>query len=236
MKLFTTMIFLLTLPFLSHAGVEISGGGGNGHVGEFRHIGRNALKLLEQKGVSRVLNLSLEPRFMLTKFNETRITSTREALFVDGQRVHAINYPSTNSVVFNELDWRGLRYAQKQRLVLHEVIRLAYGTDQDKGYMYSDEMVATLKTFTVEDVALTMARSGSAQPNRVKIQSKRTHRESYKTMPEVDGTMEGYVYTIYVQTFENSSPEAVRIYRIWEDETGAVVKTEIVGGEGPIGP
>lgn len=231
---------LLALSFFlpsAYAGVEISGGGGNGHVGEFTDLARYSLGLLEQKGVYVVHGEQLDPRMMLKKLNESKITSTTQELILDGERVHAINYPSKAQIVFNEPVWIQLKHMERVRLVLHELIRLTFGDSvNDKNYKYSGALVELLKSYTVEDVALAAAKAGSGRPHMVKIQSHRTKRESYKTMPRIDPSMLGYVYTIYVQTYENSSADAVRIYKVWEDETGAVVRTEMVGGEGPIGP
>lgn len=45
----------------------------------------------------------------------------------------------------------------------------------------------------------------------------------------------GLVTRVYVQTFENSSAKSVRIYHVFEDVTGAVIKSELVDMEGPVG-
>jgi hypothetical protein len=46
----------------------------------------------------------------------------------------------------------------------------------------------------------------------------------------------GEVIEVAVRTYENSSRNAVRIYRLRQDITGAIVRAVLHSAEGPVGP
>lgn len=216
------------------AGTEISGGGGNGAVAEFLRLGTDSLHTLANRSDTLELTRNFDPGLAARIFATTRVESTKEDLTLLGQDVTAINYPGENRIVFEEHAWARLDKTGKLQLVLHEIVGLTHRKAVNDGdYRVSKALTELTLRTGVENVALALALANSYQSERPRVQTNRTKVVGPYTDWSGD---DGIITEVYVQTFENASPQAVRIYRVYEDATGGVVKVEMVGAEGPVGP
>jgi hypothetical protein len=78
-----------------------------------------------------------------------------------------------------------------------------------------------------------MAKANYDRTRRPQVLSKRTRTVA---RPADAAGGRGTITEVYVQTFENGSPKSIRIYQIHEDASGSVLKAEMTGTEGPVGP
>lgn len=84
-----------------------------------------------------------------------------------------------------------------------------------------------------ESVALAMAKSASSfVASKAEVIPSRTQIVG-KYKDSGDG---GTILEVAVRTYENSSADAVRIYRLREDQTGSIVRAVLFSSEGPVGP
>ncbi|MBX2987738.1 MAG: hypothetical protein KF802_07550 [Bdellovibrionaceae bacterium] len=233
------MKFLLILQLffasVAFAGGETSGGGGNGFAAEFRRFAQQASQAMFEHQVIQVQGRNFDFRAFRAGVDSAAIVATRDRLVLNGLPVSAINYPLKNTIVFNVDDWAKLSQDSKIQLVIHEFLGLKYSnTINDSDYRWSADLLNLTKTFTVESVALDMARAGHASGFRMRLIPQRTkviHRA-----PGKDGISSYQVTEVAIQTFENSSPTSVRIFRITFYDALGVTKAELFKLEGAAGP
>jgi len=99
------------------------------------------------------------------------------------------------------------------QLTIHELLGLKYRSKfDDSNYGYSEILLNITKAFTVESVALAMARAGSGERLRDEIIPART--KVIETKPDDEGLGTYTVTEVAILTFENASPTSIRIYHI----------------------
>lgn len=219
------------------AGIEISGGAGNGYEIEFRRLGSQAMDALLPLASLIEYQYHIDVFRLAKALKGVSIDFTCEDLLVNQKNVSAANSPPSLHIFVQEAHWLRLREEDKMQLVLHELLGLEYpGLDSRPGHEYelSKALNRRVFDFEIENVVLTVARLHMWQKDSVMVQRERTrHLGEWRPNEYED---EGEILEVYVQTFENSSPEAVRIYQVFLDQTGSIRKLEMSGGEGPIGP
>lgn len=230
-------MFICTFSFLSYGSIggESSVGGGNAEKAEYISITKNALARLASRGNLQLKGIKIEVALMSAKFKSTKVEPTQEKLALNGQPKQALNYPNENRIKFNQDEWKTLSLEKKTLLAIHELWGLSFPKLSDENYDFSRPLVDVVRDVTAEDVAVAMAKAGNLRADLVKAQGARTKVSQYNSNSD-DPTMIGLRFKIHVQTFENSSPNAVRIYMVSTDETGAVIDAKLIGSEGPVGP
>ena len=229
--------FIIAIAFIanaSFAGTEISGGGGNGAVAEFKNIGMKALTVLANRADTQKVMLDFNAMKALSVFKNTDVQITKKDLTLSGVDVAAINYPDSNQIIFEIASWDKLSDVSKIQLVIHEIIGLTHrNVLDDSNYEASRALTSLVLRSGVENVALNLAIANFYLADKPRVQTERT-----RLLPVVNDEFGEPLQTteVYVQTFENSSSESVRIYHVIQDVTGAVIKAELVGSEGMIGP
>lgn len=212
-------------------GTEVSGGGGDGELSEFRAIAFESLGKLFKLGFKVIETSKFNAKQAIEFMKSTDIEIVDLPIVLNGRTVTAVNYPSINKIILNRLNWNNLPQRSKKQLVLHEIIGLTHrGIIDDSNYFVSSILLAALNKSSIEEAVVALAAANSYIGNKAKVQSDRTNIVS-KLNSEGGITTE-----VYVQTFENSSPQSVRIYHVVEDVTGAIVKIILFSSEGPIGP
>jgi hypothetical protein len=227
------VLVIALIANISFAGTEISGGGGNGAVAEFKYIGIRALSVLANRSDTQQLTKDFNAASALSVFKKTDVQITKKDLKLNGVDVAAINYPTPNQIIFEIASWDKLSDVSKIQLVIHEIIGLTHrNVLDDSNYEASRTLTLLVLRTGVENVALALATANYYRADQPRVQTERT-----RVLPVVKDAYGEPLETteVYVQTFENSSNESVRIYHVIQDITGAVIKAELVGSEGPVG-
>ena len=160
----TAIMFFVMTSLLSvgaFAGKSGGGGGGEGNGGdgclaEFVAIGRNLARMLPELDVTAV-----DQKAFYNTIDETTVRVTHEALYADGQRVQAVNFPAKKLVVVNKslCDTLATPATAKVMIVFHEYLGIM-GLEKSGDYRISSTIAELLKNGKLE-LAVSMPRPGT---------------------------------------------------------------------------
>jgi hypothetical protein len=235
MKRLASLVYLVLLPLQAFsAGRESGGGGGNGFAAEFRRLGAQAEQAFFEHQVINLAGKDFDHHPFRAVLEVLVLEPTQEQLTLEGKKVSSINYPASAKVVFNVDDWAKFDHDAKMQLVIHEILGLKYRNQfDDSRYECSRQLLTLTKKFTFEAVALAAARAGNAIDYQMRLIPARTRVISEK--PDGDGLGNDRITEVAVQTFENSSTTAVRVYHIYSHDMLGIRKVELVALEGGAG-
>lgn len=237
MKTILTLISVILICTDASAllrGRESGGGGGNSAEAEFRRFAEQAAEAFFERQVITLMGKDFNHKVFRTSLKNIKLTATDQILVLNGKKVSAINYPQRNEIVFNQKNWMSLQADTKMQLVIHEMLGLKYrGVFDDSDYAYSQLLLVITKNFTVESVALSMARAGHPLAAHMRIIPTRTRVVAEK--PDELGLGNFITTEVAIQTFENGSKTSVRVYHVTVYDIGGVTDAKLVATEGAAG-
>lgn len=129
-------IFLFNSPKLL-AG-NFVGNGGDSEVEEFYHIIRTVVNDIRKCSFVGKRETSLVDEIEKVII-DSKIYSHDGPLVILDRQVDAINYPETNTIVFDRSRWKDLPYGKKIKLTIHEFLWLAGYNETN--YYYTHQVI-----------------------------------------------------------------------------------------------
>ena len=227
-------VILFLVPYTVFAGRESGAGGGNGFEGEMRRYCERFYEAVFEVQSVEVDGKKFDWRPLNEVLRKLHVNSTKKNLVVRNKSVTAINYPRASLIVFNSDAWSKLDSTAKMQLTIHELLGLRYRSSfDDTDFHISSVLLKVTQSFTVERVALAMARAGNAYGYLMKVIPERTKLIERKADSEGLGNVT--VTEVAIQTFENSSNTSIRVYRIKEHDMVGTLSAELDHLEGAAG-
>lgn len=181
---------------LAGGGTDV-GNGGNGSVAEVYLKASEAIwqmsELFAGKEYVKVGPDLVATQDLIHLLDGVSISETNETLYLNGERVSAINYPKSKKIIFNSKDWQSFDHRSKLNLIFHELIGVKLSSQlNDKNYQYSGSLTDQVLNFENSKVYYCMVADMTVQ--RTETQYTIKNRERFERISD-DG--------MYRISFEN---------------------------------
>lgn len=235
MKLHKASILFILFSFCQFAfagGGSEAGNGGSGAVAEFYKYASDAIwnmsELFVGKEYAKVGPDLIATGDLIHLLDGVAVTETDKPLYLNGEKVSAINYPKSKKIIFNFKDWRQFDRRSKLNLIFHELISLKLGSQfSDKNYQYSRPLTDQILNFEnskvyycgVADLTVRRTDTKYSIENRKKIERISDDGLYRISFENIDGVM--WIGVIKKETSPNTK------YALYTSTTGGEISLGI---------